>query len=962
MMHNKKYRVVLLTILMFCLMSVRVFAADTSVLDGILTISNVNGSISSSSTNSYVIQAEGGLLGCETVTLTITNKSGANATLEFDYIVEGNYGSFKVNGSSANASGHYSGVLGSGSSITVVVAGKRSYGAGKATLKLSNLSLVSVKETSTVELGTFDSNLGSVEINDEEASAGDTASGNLDTPVKLTATAKSGVSFLGWVNAETGQILEVTDNKYYPTADITVKPVFMGASSSGIYALGGATQYSESMGTLGIGGKLYYYTIGSYTHLFDDLNEAATTAENSTSKYIVLLNDATLPAGEYTIPSGVTLLIPFDTSNTMYTTQAQASSATYATPTAYRTLTMAEGAKITIDGAVSVSGKHRYAQGSSTKNIYGGAPIGEVAFVDMESNSSIEINKGGALYVYGFITGAGSVTANSGAVVYENFQITDFRGGEQSTAMENKVFPVSQYYVQNIEVPLTLYSGAAEYGYTTVYASSAQWGSGSSFIGTVGSDAMFQIASGGYVTKRYDGTTDRLRVEASGGMTLSSISLKLSSADVNSATYVLPINGNISITIKSGSTASIDQDIAMIPGSELIVEENATVTLASEKSVYVYDEDTWQENFCHGPRAFAAVPYAPSRTYTRTTADLVDASILVNGTIDASAGYFYTTSSGANIHSTTDAPGTVKITPGTDEVTYQLENNSTYVDISITSARLKNRDESYTETAGASTTTTYYYCSTCGYWVTHKTAVATIIGDSSAREDYHSLSEAVVAYNETGYIQMLLDSVDAVSISGTVYLDLNGCDVSGVTLSGTLYGADSSSDGFAVPGGSITVSGSTVAAAASINDKDYVAHYDSAGGTYSFHRFAITPVACRFYLNSTTKPTHSHLAFKAALQGDDIAIGEIDNLGFVVNGTEFWYGKAPVYTDLTADEEFASYKTISVVAVDYEGTGEFGTEYKITAKAKFDDKTISSDETPAVSMTSALEQAGIAIG
>ena len=82
-------------------------------------------------------------------------------------------------------------------------------------------------------------------------------------------------------------------------------------------------------------------------YLYDDLNAAAAAAEaDVSSKVLVLMNDGTL-SGENTIPSGVTLLIPFDSANTLYTTAAVAvtpgsSDSKYVTPTPYRTLTLAE--------------------------------------------------------------------------------------------------------------------------------------------------------------------------------------------------------------------------------------------------------------------------------------------------------------------------------------------------------------------------------------------------------------------------------------------------------------------------------------------------------------------------------------------------------------------------------------------------------------------------------------------
>ena len=151
------------------------------------------------------------------------------------------------------------------------------------------------------------------------------------------------------------------------------------------------------------------------------------------------MNNGTLAAGDYTIPSGVTLLIPFDSTNTLFTTTALSGTHPdgYKTPAAYRTLTMADGAKLTISGAMSVSAKHTYAAGGRPQ---GGTPTGNVGFVKMNGSSSITVNNRGALYVYGYITGSGTVTANSGAVVYENFQVADFRGGTLSTSQDESIF------------------------------------------------------------------------------------------------------------------------------------------------------------------------------------------------------------------------------------------------------------------------------------------------------------------------------------------------------------------------------------------------------------------------------------------------------------------------------------------------------------------------------------------
>ena len=200
---------------------------------------------------------------------------------------------------------------------------------------------------------------------------------------------------------------------------------------------------------------------------YTDLNEAIAAAVNGDDKTIVVATDGTL-SGDYTIPAGVTLLVPFDDANTLYTTEPEAVEST-ADQTAYRTLTLNSGASITVNGAISVGGK-LYA--SSSTHVC--KPTGAYGQIKMSSGSQITVANGGALYAWGYITGSGNVRITSGATVYECFQVTDWRGGSATfkfATPENvkKVFPFSQYYVQNIEAPLTIEYGGAEKAYITAY-------------------------------------------------------------------------------------------------------------------------------------------------------------------------------------------------------------------------------------------------------------------------------------------------------------------------------------------------------------------------------------------------------------------------------------------------------------------------------------------------------------
>ena len=316
----------------------------------------------------------------------------------------------------------------------------------------------------------------------------------------------------------------------------------------------------------------------------------------------------------------------------------------------------------------------------------------------MADNSSITVKNGGKLYAWGFISGSGSVLAESGATVYEFYQIADFRGGSASSGMGHGVFPFSQYFVQNIEVPLTLNAGANEQVYSGVYASSTTFTTAINFIGDTG---MFKVESGSF-TKDYDEKTDRLVFTVNGEAALNTLSLKLASMKVNSASYVLPITNNITINIQSGNV-TINQDAALLAGVEVNIAEGAGLTVANGKNIYFYDGEEWNsDNFVWGPCKFKSVAYAPGKAYNRSNNDLVDAKMDVNGSVTA-IGAIYTTGSGADICSSN---GTGKYiqqgTPGTEAETYQYNaNGNKAVTIPITAAKLHNSDGSYTETATA---------------------------------------------------------------------------------------------------------------------------------------------------------------------------------------------------------------------------------------------------------------------
>ena len=434
------------------------------------------------------------------------------------------------------------------------------------------------------------------------------------------------------------------------------------------------------------------FSVGSQT--YSDLNDAITAAQSGTDKTIVVATDGSL-SGSYTIPAGVTLLVPFDDANTLYK-ETPTATRKAAAAKAYRKLVLAADAALTVEGAISVGGQYYSAGGSQI-----GGMVGNYGHLWLNTGAAITVKSGGALYAWGFVSGNGAVAAESGAKVYEWFQIGDFRGGRATMCMGNNVFPFSQYFIQNIESPLTIYSGAEEILYTDIYASDSQNGASVTFIGNSG---MFKVLSGS-LTKQYDAAQDSMVYTVDGKAELNSLSINSGALRVDSSEYVLPITNNMTLHITPRSSITTNQDIALLPGVQVYVDKAAELTIAARKKAYIYDSDQWtDQNYVNPNAKFKSVLYSPTKSYTRTNADLVDALVDVNGTLIA-AGAIYTTKSGADVCSSQKTGRYImKATSGTETITYQYTqsgSNVTSHDIGIDPIRLKNDDGSYTDTKGA---------------------------------------------------------------------------------------------------------------------------------------------------------------------------------------------------------------------------------------------------------------------
>ena len=619
-----------------------------------------------------------------TGTLTLKNTLDNEATLSFKVTTSLNSGTATIDGS--NATNSFTKVLGSGESITVAISSNPD-GEDTTTITLSEINLA-LPQNITVS---FKKPVNGSYSVDGTSITEDTDITKLSTEsFALNATPASGYKFAGWKGSVDGNISSEKNTEIVLTNSQTVEPIFISIDTA----------------VFDVEGKIFY-----------DLEEAIQYSVDSGKKLITLIENGTI-TGDYTIPSGKTLLIPFDEAKTIYKETPAVVYNSYTTPSAFRTLTMASGSSISIQsgGAISLSGK------LSSKGQLGGnngTPTGPDGRIKMLSGSSINVQSGGNLYAWGYIYGSGSVVAESGATVHEAFQIKDWRGGSATSNIYSYAFILSQYYVQNIEVPLTVYVGATEKLYSAANASGSAYTMGATFIGNNG---LFKLSSG-YLIKDYIESTDRLEVSANGNVSVSPMSLTGLPfiGSISTDDYELPVTSNITINMNSG-TASVAQDIKLLPGVELNLAEGTELEIPSGRSVYMYDNDNWG-NFTGSARLYViGYSVANGTTTKRTAAGLKDAKINVNGTVNVS-GDLYTSEGGADITSS-NATGEVILTkaPAAGDVTiYEMENNSTKTAVTFTAAKLHNgcAEPEYTPTAGEAANTTFYYCKDCnsdGIW------------------------------------------------------------------------------------------------------------------------------------------------------------------------------------------------------------------------------------------------------
>lgn len=434
------------------------------------------------------------------------------------------------------------------------------------------------------------------------------------------------------------------------------------------------------------------------------LNGTLYTVEDALAQggTITLMGNAFI-SSNVEVKSGTTLILPSsaDTSSTIGspTYGAGVKNAYIDTNANYieHILTVHQGVSVTVNGTVLVNG---------LLGVEGGIREGHTsgAHSQIVNNGTLDFNNGSKFDVRGYVKGSGVAHFRSGATVYSPFVVLDFRGGTNTVTVYRKggITPFNQYEMPNIACESYTYSGATHKVYLDLYASSKH---NTSVSDMYGSSGVLQIASGGYIHKLYNRTSQKTTLTIVGNVSMGSLSLTVSGVTAKMSDVYFPIPWTFDIIIGDGSVSSsltASYQYKLMTGASLTVNKNATLNLTGKAIVYSAFTDT----------AFGGAVY-PNKSAALLT---------VNGTLNATgsfAGKILSSTNGAKVILGSSAITSLSSTEGnsgdTSSAAAIIGIGMKFVTVATVTetATLVNANGS---TATASTGKTYTYNAGTGMW------------------------------------------------------------------------------------------------------------------------------------------------------------------------------------------------------------------------------------------------------
>lgn len=533
----------------------------------------------------------------------------------------------------------------------------------------------------------------------------------------------------GPVNRLSSLVGRLTIQSGFYTDDTNLK-MYLPSDTCGVYRLRSGVEFNQG----------YRYTIRdaenpglsvaavydaekvSLIGRFNSLTDALTYISYDLSKTytIVLTSDLRLGPATYRIPANATLVVPYmeDQKEAMGIRPRRAAAVSYLKPHEYVRLTLKEGAHLLVEGALEVSGvqKTTYEYQGCVSSDYGYGRI------HMLPGSSITLADSARLHAWGYITGPGTITAQAGSAVYELLQIGEWKGGTVIYQMINnpkRVYPLTHFFYQNIESPITYLAGAKAYGSAYVSVQGASLACDNIRL-ISDQDALFIMrdSTNASVSKVYDPLTDRVTWATNGDAALSELSiiLKMGTMDFSlySSQYILPVSTYMTIRAESG-TLTIEHDVSLLPGAQVEVAPGAQAIIPQNTKLYVYDIDDWGT---WADKKQSTINYSPSWTICPRDTMQPSARMIIGGELTVE-GSLYTTEHNAEILGTEEADGQIFFVnpPRQQDSIYQVTGGGfdfVYTGAALNPAMLMNADSTFVATQGIKAGALFTYQD--GHW------------------------------------------------------------------------------------------------------------------------------------------------------------------------------------------------------------------------------------------------------
>ena len=323
-----------------------------------------------------------------------------------------------------------------------------------------------------------------------------------------------------------------------------------------------------------------------------ELGELATVVRAARSGDTVLLTKDTTISADLTIRAGVTLVVPCTTTdlgNASTRGEAAAGDPPCGTGvgkswgregTLYRTLTIASGKTLTVNGTLVVNAEiGRQAAGHYDYDINGG--YGRVV-----NNGTIDIQSGGAVDAFGLIEGeSGNVTVQSGGTLTDLYVVINWRGGSQARAMYLKdVYPMNEYKADNISSTITVYSGGTYSGFVRIYAGGVY--TSTRFPQVDNSNGLIRLKENANLIKKVS-ANGRERYTINGGADFAGSSLNVG-ISLTTRAFIYPFNGIYDFVLNSGDY-TFTENFKFMPGATVATNGGANLIVNAGKTVVFYD-------------------------------------------------------------------------------------------------------------------------------------------------------------------------------------------------------------------------------------------------------------------------------------------------------------------------------------------------------------------------------------